>query len=261
VTLDVHPVADLFPMLGEDELAELAADIKRRGLLHPIVLDNEGRVLDGRNRLAACERAGIEPQFVTYEGSDPDGYALAVNEFRRHMTSSQRAITIARAMRAMGLSQREAAERFKLNQARIGQANTILDYAPDLAEAVAAGATALDAAYRTARDRKTAAETDEAQLAKLRAEDPELADKVVEGELTLPGAWAERRAREAQRESERRAAVANLTSVLTYLVSDTITPVELAERDYSDAVADFKQDALDYAAVTMAAIAQIKMGI
>jgi ParB-like chromosome segregation protein Spo0J len=49
----------LFPMLADDELEELAADIK--GLLQRIVLDAEGRVLDGRNRLAACEIAGVEP--------------------------------------------------------------------------------------------------------------------------------------------------------------------------------------------------------
>jgi hypothetical protein len=34
-----HPVAELFPMLGEEELAELAASIKEQGLLTPIVLD------------------------------------------------------------------------------------------------------------------------------------------------------------------------------------------------------------------------------
>jgi ParB-like chromosome segregation protein Spo0J len=45
--LAVHPVAALFPMLAGDELEELAADIKARGLLQPIVLDAEGRVLDG----------------------------------------------------------------------------------------------------------------------------------------------------------------------------------------------------------------------
>jgi ParB-like chromosome segregation protein Spo0J len=55
--LAVHPVAALFPMLADDELDELVADIKARGLLQPIVLDAEGRVLDGRNRLAACEIA------------------------------------------------------------------------------------------------------------------------------------------------------------------------------------------------------------
>ena len=89
---DVHPVADLFPMLSGDELEELAADIKERGLLQPIVLDQQGRILDGRNRLAACKQARVKPQFVTYEGDDPDGYALAVNIARRHLTTGARAI-------------------------------------------------------------------------------------------------------------------------------------------------------------------------
>jgi hypothetical protein len=58
-----------------DELHELAADIKERGLLQPIILDAKGRIFDGRNRLAACEIVGVEPQFETYEGDDTDGYA------------------------------------------------------------------------------------------------------------------------------------------------------------------------------------------
>ncbi len=64
-------MAALFPTLSAEELEELAADIKERGLIHPIVLDAEGRVLDGRNRLAACEIAEVEPRFTTYEGEDP----------------------------------------------------------------------------------------------------------------------------------------------------------------------------------------------
>jgi ParB-like chromosome segregation protein Spo0J len=55
-----HPVADLFPMLAGDEMQSLADDIAERGLLHPIVLDTEGRILDGRNRYAACEIAGVD---------------------------------------------------------------------------------------------------------------------------------------------------------------------------------------------------------
>jgi ParB-like nuclease domain len=91
--LEVHPVADLFPMLPDDELKDLAADITERGLLQPIVLDTEGRILDGRNRYAACQLAGIEPTFTTYDGDDPEGYALAVNIARREMTKGQKAIT------------------------------------------------------------------------------------------------------------------------------------------------------------------------
>src|SRR5262245_57667104 len=95
-TMQVHPVADLFPMLAEDELADLAADIKERGLLHPIVLDGDGRILDGRNRLLACEMAGMTPLFVTYEGDDPDGYAWSVNVRRRSHTKGQMAIMAVR---------------------------------------------------------------------------------------------------------------------------------------------------------------------
>jgi ParB-like chromosome segregation protein Spo0J len=106
---EIHPVADLFPMLAADELAELSADINERGLLQPVVLDVSGRVLDGRNRLAACALAGVEPEFVTYDGPDPDGYALAVNIARRHLTSGARAIIAAKAARLSGKSTRESA--------------------------------------------------------------------------------------------------------------------------------------------------------
>ena len=96
----VHPVADLFPMLPEEELRDLAEDIKVRGQLQPIVLDKAGEaILDGRNRFAACKLAGVKPEFVTYDGDDPDGYALAVNIVRRNMTKGQQAIVVAKAAR------------------------------------------------------------------------------------------------------------------------------------------------------------------
>jgi ParB/RepB/Spo0J family partition protein len=206
--MDHHPVADLFPMLAEDELAELADDIKQRGLLQPIVLDTSGRILDGRNRLAACGRADVKPDFVTYEGDDPDGYALSVNIQRRNLTKGQQAMVAARALKVSetNTSHGSVAKAIGTSRARIAQAATVLEFAPDLADAVVAGALGLDKAYETARERKTAADGVEAQLARLRAEDPELADRVVEGDLTLPGAWAERKARAAEEERQRKVA-------------------------------------------------------
>ena len=56
-----------------------------------------GSILDGRNRYAACRLAGVEPEFTTYDGDDPEGYALAVNAQRRDLTKSQRAMVAARA--------------------------------------------------------------------------------------------------------------------------------------------------------------------
>lgn len=58
-------------MLDEDELQALADDIRDLGQLQPIVLDSSGRILDGRNRLRACELAEVEPEYITYSGTNP----------------------------------------------------------------------------------------------------------------------------------------------------------------------------------------------
>lgn len=66
-----HPYADEFPMASAEELDELAASIATVGLIHPVVLTPQGLVLDGRNRLAACEKAGVEPTFETRDAPRP----------------------------------------------------------------------------------------------------------------------------------------------------------------------------------------------
>lgn len=200
----VHPVADLFPMLVGEDLASLAADIGERGLLHPVVLDSEGRVLDGRNRLAACEIAHVEPAFVTYDGNDPDGYALAVNIARRNLTKGQTAMVAAKALNlnAHG-AKAEAGRTMGINRAQIASAQTILDFAPDLVDSVISGATPLDSAYGTARDRKRASQDTDAAMNELRRQHPELADLVANGDLTLTEALKTGRERvKAERQHE-----------------------------------------------------------
>jgi ParB-like nuclease domain len=56
-TLEFHPLANIFPLIEGYELARLVDDIRTHGLREPVVL-YQGRVLDGRNRLRACEAAG-----------------------------------------------------------------------------------------------------------------------------------------------------------------------------------------------------------
>ena len=46
--LKVHPAADLFPLMSESELKELAEDIKQNGLQQPIVIAAIGLVDDSR---------------------------------------------------------------------------------------------------------------------------------------------------------------------------------------------------------------------
>lgn len=95
IKLKSHPAADLFPMMGEGELAALAKDIKAHGLRQAVVtckLEDELVVLDGRNRLRACEAAGVAPRFETFAGDDPFAFVVSANMHRRDLTKSQKAM-------------------------------------------------------------------------------------------------------------------------------------------------------------------------
>lgn len=225
-TGEVHPVADLFPMLAEDELAELAEDIKANGLLQPVVLDGEGRLLDGRNRLAACEIAGVEPEFTMVNGNtDPDAYALSVNIARRHLTKGQQAMVAARWRLVSKQSQRSTAEATGLNAGRIGQAAVVLNHAPDLADSVVSGAVSLDSAYDTARQRKAEADSTQNRMVTLRAEAPDLADLVTEERMALPEAVAAARQRETEQRQERAAAVRDVKDGLDTFLGGVVSLV------------------------------------
>jgi hypothetical protein len=78
--LPVHPAADLFPMMSPEELQEFAADIVKNGQRHPIVLQN-GVLLYGRNRLAACKLAKVEPILMELP-ADEDGLQLHRERFQ-----------------------------------------------------------------------------------------------------------------------------------------------------------------------------------
>lgn len=93
---EIHPAASRFPLMSDVELDELARDIKERGLDQPIQM-HEGKVLDGRNRLLACEKAGVEPSTTAWDcrGGSPVAYVLSANVRRRHLTESQRAMIAA----------------------------------------------------------------------------------------------------------------------------------------------------------------------
>ncbi len=239
----VHPVAQLFPMLDVEGLGDLVESIREQGLLDPIVLDEQGRVLDGRNRLVACQAAGIKPEIVPYEGDDPDGYALTVNITRRHLSKGQQAMVIAKATETVGFGAKARASRQAgVSAQRVSYAVAVLKYAPDLAEGVLAGTGFLDAAYKTAQDRKAAANSTDSKMAELRRLAPDLADLVVEDRMSLDEALAAARKR-AEVEQDRRQRFTKTVAQSLMTIYAQLAPDPGEAIDYSwdrDAAATFR---------------------
>lgn len=166
--MESHEYADLFPMLGEAELSELALSIKSNGLREPVVLLG-GKVLDGRNRLRACGIAGIEPRFTDLpNGADPLQFVLDHNLHRRHLNESQRAMVGARLKEIFAA---EAKERQKRKPAD----SVVKNFTPQngkardkAAEAVNVSGPLIDAAAKVAKQGV-----------------PELAAAVVSGDIAV----------------------------------------------------------------------------
>ena len=227
-TVEAHPYADAWPMLREDELAELAADIAATGLRHSIVL-HDGMVPDGRNRLAACTIAGVEPTFVGFEGTDDDALAFvqSENNARRHQSKGSLAASWALSMLAAGRRAdgtwdfRKRKDLDAFNRTWRQQLGVIADHAPHLLIAVRDDTMSLNAAYaeaERARDAERQALADQERIAaeetdaRTRLEDiaPEYLTKYETARQAL-AAWedhnreAAARARRERAEQERRA--------------------------------------------------------
>lgn len=105
--LTVHPLADSFPLGDEDYLQATGKDIRENGLNHLIILDQDGQLIDGRNRLEALRLTGILPQqgihyTVQWFNTDEERVARIRSENlnRRQLSDSQHRFLLAVAIRA-----------------------------------------------------------------------------------------------------------------------------------------------------------------
>lgn len=169
---EIHPAANLFPMMPDAELKELADDIKAKGLIHPVILLRD-QVLDGRNRLKACEMADVQPRFEIYaDDRSPTEYVLATNLKRRQLTASQRATVAAG---ALPMLEQEAKERQKLSN----ENREKIPYS-EKGKASEKAAEIADVNPRYVSDAK-----------RLKTEKPEVFEEVARGEKTIPQAVRE----------------------------------------------------------------------
>jgi hypothetical protein len=215
--LVVHPLAAKFPMLDSDELNALADDIVTNGQQEPCLLDKDGRLIDGRNRLAACEIADVEPRFETFDGDEDAIIALIIsrNVRRRHLSKGQQAMAV-----AFAYPEGEQGKRTSLfnkevegvNSGYLSKARTVFRLDPPLADSVFEGAVALNDAYDKVRGRETEVDKERGRFERLRAARPDLAEKVTNGELSLEDAERQAKADADARRSQRVAATQNLVA-------------------------------------------------
>lgn len=115
MSLEPHPLSEMFPPMPEMELAALAEDICEHGLHDPIVL-YEGKILDGRHRYQACRSTGVPIRTRNYEGADPVGFVWSANFHRRQLDREGRRAAIAAYDKLNpGLSANEVAKRLNIS--------------------------------------------------------------------------------------------------------------------------------------------------
>jgi DNA-binding Lrp family transcriptional regulator len=165
--LAIHPAAELFPLMSEVELKELAEDIEKNGPRQNIVLCGDPRLgldncqlVDGRNRLDALAMLGFlgvndggslvvtkqhtkdgkwidgkghQPFCYYLKGEAPYALALSYNVHRRHLTAEQRRDLIAKVIKATPeKSNRQIAEQVKVSHPTVAKVRERLEEKGDV---------------------------------------------------------------------------------------------------------------------------------
>ena len=168
--MNAHPYANLFPMMEGEELQKLADDIRDNGLHQAIWKTEDGRILDGRNRLRACELAGVQPQFKAYKGDDEAAlnFVLGLNLHRRQLNDGQRAMVAADVAKLRkgqrktsdpqtcapdAVTQAEAAKLLNVSTRNLQKARKVKTTAsPEVVKSVERGEMSLNAAEKTTKN-------------------------------------------------------------------------------------------------------------
>ena len=174
---EVHEAAELFPLITGTAFEYFVMDMITNGQMEPVVLDRNGKIIDGRNRARAFERMGKKPNVKVYDGDDVLQYVISQNLHRRDLTDSQRAMIAAKlATRSPGMYTRpgqirhirdlpptvaRAAEMFSVSTFSVERAKIVrAEGSPELVDATTSGAIPVHTAARVAREMDHAAQAE-----------------------------------------------------------------------------------------------------
>src|SRR5262249_7197423 len=118
-----HPFSAMFPQITEEDFDKLVDDIKKNGLLQPIVVYQD-KILDGNNRYRACLQAKVKPrctELVEASDAQAQAFVISANIHRRHLSPEQRREIIATLLKADPTkSNRQIAETAKVSHHTAG---------------------------------------------------------------------------------------------------------------------------------------------
>lgn len=279
--IQIHPAAESYRLMREDELAALADDIAARGQIDPIVM---GRVngastavlVDGRNRLEACWRAKIEPRFETLEFADDEAVRAFVKSRseRRDLSKGEKAMGLAflypEPEKGGRGNKRKVGETPGFSERRLYDARAVLRHSLPLAEAVRDGTLKLDEALERIRNEKRELESAETRLADLRAGAADLADLVDEERISLDeaaAAFEQRKAEAAKIEQSKRDTLIRVAStafsnILALGVPDFLDDirVRVSDQEFRTEILKFMRiDAPQYSTIDDGAAALKKL--
>jgi ParB-like nuclease domain len=255
--IEIHEAANAFRLMNDEELVRLALDISEHGLRDPITigkLNGSEKLVDGRNRLKACEMAGVEPQFEIKEFASDDEIRAFIGSRseRRDVTAGQRAMAMAFLYpepdkRGRG-NKGKSTETSGFSQQRLRAARQVLRYSREVAEEVRDGTKTLDEALVKVKTEQEYKDSGEYKLAQLEKNAPDLAEQVREERLSLNQAYAafeegEREAKAIEKEKREtilRVSEAAYRCTTAWAIKDFVTGVEerLLDKEF---LAEFKQ--------------------
>ncbi len=95
--LTVHSLARMIPVIITGDLDRLINDVKKNGVNEPLIMF-EGKVLDGRNRIAVASVLGVPVKLTEFNGSydEAKNMVWSLNAARRHLSTPQIALAAER---------------------------------------------------------------------------------------------------------------------------------------------------------------------
>ena len=200
IEFEDHPLADIFPLMTEGEIEDMALSLERTRQREPIVL-YQGMILDGRNRYRACKAANLPPVTRIYDperdGHSPLTFVMDQNLERRHLTVGQRAAAAQTALQAQE-KEAKAATAYKAHQeAKSDNSHKDTNNQSDQNAGIPAKPAKKKTQAEVAKQMGVSEKSVERAKA-LQEKDPEEAHAVAKGEKTLHEATEAAKAKQAK---------------------------------------------------------------